>query len=529
MYLPNNNHTETRVLLIHPSTSLRNYGPPLGLAYLAASLEEKGAVVKIIDGAAKYRNFSEEEIVREAKLFSPKIIGITIKTAFPQRAYRLSKVLSQIPALMVAGGPHATLFPEEVLDYSFDFVVRGEGEETIKDMVELAQGSKRPEDIAGISFRREDGEKVHNTSRPLIPNLDELPMPAKHLFPEDYYVNNPHGRREAFGNVLTTRGCPCSCTFCCRGTQGLKYRQRSPEKVIEEIRYLYEVYGVKSISFLDLYFTLDRKMVLRFCHLMEESGLDVNWGCTTCVSGFDEGLIPAMKRAGCTYLGYGIESGNQETIVRIKKRTFTVDGAKAMIRKTKDAGVSCAIYLMFGYPWEGVGEIRRTRRFVEEIRPYIDAIGTTMFSPIPGTPIYEEFKNVHGFAYWWLKKEFLLPSAESGRMPLFWEILFPLKEMAPGPLTGSFFNLSRVVRREIERLLFLCAFVNFKKETFPERLILVFMIRLSQVLYKIHPLLEAMIVKTLYRLLRSFKRLLKKSFEYCYRMKSLLHKSLAVE
>ena len=393
-----------RVLLLQPPVEDVYHNPPLGLAYLGASLENGGYEVEIIDAAAPYADYAIDDLVEEAKKFKPCLIGVTLPSYSLKYSYPLLKALSeaQLDALVVAGGPHPTLFPDEVLDHWADIAVRHDGEEAILELVEHTQGRRALKEILGISYREGQRRVVHNPLRSHIKDLDVLPFPAKHLFREEDYVRRS-GDYDRFGCILTSRGCPGRCSFCSKVVRGRVARFRSAESVLKEIVSLMDRYNIRRFRFIDDIFTVRKNRVMRLCELILEEGLDITWTATTRLDFVDQELLRKMKEAGCRSLTYGIESANPATLKRIRKG-FTPGKAKEVARMTQETGILCSVNFMWGFPWETAEEIRATVDFIEEIRPYVTAIAPEgILIPYPGTELYDDLKDEYHLEGWWLK------------------------------------------------------------------------------------------------------------------------------
>jgi len=216
---------------------------PLGLAYLSSVLEKEGHKVKIID--APTLNYDWKNLREETRGFKPDIVGITSTTSTIYDAYKVAELIKEYnPKIkVVIGGPHVSFTSDDTLKEcsSIDIVVRGEGEETMKEVVNSFNGERLPlEEIRGINFR-DNGKIVQTENRPFIENLDELPFPAYSLLPIDKYKVG----KKQFANIITSRGCPFSCIFCSSSQLcGKRWRARSPENVIKELEVLKDDYNL---------------------------------------------------------------------------------------------------------------------------------------------------------------------------------------------------------------------------------------------------------------------------------------------
>ena len=444
-----------RIFLAHAVSPIVNTSPPLGLGYIGAALEKHGCEVMIIDGGAPYaRNeverrsgFSEydtQSIVDEAVRYEPDLIGLTLTASFALNTYRLiSELKRRADIPIIIGGPHATILPEEPLKHGADIVCRGEGEHTIIELVDYFNGKSGLSEILGISYKDETGKIVHNPPRPLLFNLDALEFPAKHLFNrEDYFREESDSAR--FGNIVTSRGCPYGCTYCSNKVFGRRWRSRSPENVVAEIKGLMEGHGTRKFNFMDDAATIDQERMMAMCQLIIDAHLDIQWTCVTRLDATSPPLLAQMKEAGCVSISYGIESGNPDTLKRIKKG-FLPEQAEKALRETQEAGIECHVNFMYGFPWEKPGDIRTTTEFIKKIRPYVTYIQPGgVLTPYPATHIYEEYKDEYGFADWWLKER---PEdsirSETGE-PLFQRIFFDYDA-----IEQNWFNYPPAIVKEI--------------------------------------------------------------------------------
>jgi radical SAM superfamily enzyme YgiQ (UPF0313 family) len=378
------------VLLINPGWMIRSGNiwkkiegsmPPLGLAYVASYLEKNSIKVRIIDiHAEKLPAVSLLDTV----VNNPAYIGITATTMTVVSALETAAVCRiKFPgAKIVFGGVHPTIMPEDVLKSpDVDFVIRGEGE---RPFLELIQGKSLPE-IPGLSYKM-DGAYVHNPEGALIENLDTLPFPAYHLLPVKNYIPTlgSYKRLPAI-SLITSRGCPGKCTFCLGSYLGGKVRIHSTQYIIAEIKTLIKDYGIKEISFYDDTFTAFKNKVRDFCNIIINEKIDITWPCFARVDFVDEDILKLMKKAGCHQIMYGIESGNDEILKNIKKRT-SLKRAVEVVAMTKKAGIECRATFMLGNPGETQQTMEETLAFAKKLDPDIALFNIT--TPYPGTEIY---------------------------------------------------------------------------------------------------------------------------------------------
>jgi radical SAM superfamily enzyme YgiQ (UPF0313 family) len=357
--------------------------PPLGTAWMAAVLEQDGHRVQILDCQAERLTASATpSVLRSLDRFD--LVGITATTPQINPALAIAAQVKQEwpQSTVVLGGVHPTVLPEEVLSHpDVDLVVRGEGEETIK---EIASGQPA-HTITGVSFR-DNGEIVHNPDRALIPDIDTLPMPAYHLLPMSRYFPAAGAyKRLPATSVLATRGCPGRCTFCYR-IFGPRLRVRSGRLVAEEVKHLQERYGIKEICFYDDTFTSIKKEVYAFCKAVQDLKIDLTWSCFSRVDTVDEDLLRAMKESGCHQIMYGIEAASPEILKNIQKR-IDLDKAVEAVRAAKKARIDVRAAFMIGNPGETKDTMEETLRFAIKLDPELIILNVT--TPFPGTEMFD--------------------------------------------------------------------------------------------------------------------------------------------
>jgi radical SAM superfamily enzyme YgiQ (UPF0313 family) len=358
---------------------------PLGLAYIASTLREKGHQVEAVDYGIE--PYSDQSFRGLLKHLSPQVVGYSFATAsFGMARHLISLAKEALPQhLAVGGGCHASSDPSSTIARTrLDIAVCGEGERV---MSEIAEGVSLSQ-IKGVTYRNDRREIVSNGRAPLIGYLDALPFPARDLFPTSKYQPHVYYRRNApWTNMITSRGCPYGCVFCASNAVfQRKYRTRSVENVISEILHVTERYGIRDITFVDDEFTLDRKRTLELCDRIQQEGIDITWYCFARVDNVTPDLLRAMKKAGCYYILYGVESGNRDVLAATRKG-ITLDQATKAILWTREAGIlSCATF-MIGLPHETESTIKETIRFAKELDPDWAFFNITI--PLPGSELHE--------------------------------------------------------------------------------------------------------------------------------------------
>jgi radical SAM superfamily enzyme YgiQ (UPF0313 family) len=391
-----------KLLIIIPPVSLdERYGtlkdagtlyPPLGLAYIAAVGEKEGWQVKVVDSEAC--SYTYEDIAKIIKSFEPNLIGMqTYCTNINQckKVARLAKTLDK-NIKVILGGAQVTLFPKEYISKDIEFICVGEGERTMSLLLKkLKKLSKNPQqseefsEIRGLVWKKKQ-KIIVNKKQELIENLDQLPLPARHLFPMDAYRSSAQLRGKKTLNIMTSRGCPYRCAYCSGHINfGRSFRYFSKEHVIQEIKSMVHDFGIDSIQFYDETFTVNKKRVFELCDLLIKSHILLPWTCFTRVNLVDKNLLLKMKKAGCYQIFFGIESGNQRLLDIIKK-DITLEQARNAVRLCNKIGIESFCSFMLNLPSESLEESRNTINFAIELDP--DYAQFPITTPFPGTELY---------------------------------------------------------------------------------------------------------------------------------------------
>ncbi len=385
---------EVDVLLINPpqnaelKTLLELHGPPMASMYLAAYVRKKGFNPKILD--LDLENLPVEEVMKTIESSSPKVIGMTAFTSTVKTAYKLLDAIKERfkNILTVIGGPHVTFMPDEALSHpGVDVVAIGEGEETLSELIDAYEKNKDFSEVKGIVYKKNDGEIKMTPPRPFIQNLDEIPFPARDLV--DYERYRWNGVLEA--PMLTTRGCTFQCQYCSSSEMmGRRYRTRSVQNVIDEIKEVQEKYKVKDIEFIDDTFTLNMKRASEIMDAIVSEKLDVRLSLSSRVNTINEELMQKLKRGGTTNIYYGIESGSQR-VLDLMKKGIKLEQAVAAVNLAKKYDVKVLGSFILGYPGETPDEMNQTIKF--SIKLNTDYAQYSILTPFPGTPIYYELES----------------------------------------------------------------------------------------------------------------------------------------
>jgi anaerobic magnesium-protoporphyrin IX monomethyl ester cyclase len=389
-----------KVLLINPpygaeeryGKDLGRFGPlnePLGLAYIAASLERAGHEVAILDAPAL--GVAPSEIPSHMAGKGYGIVGVTMLTPMYARSVEAVRIVrgAYPNVTIVVGGAHPTILPRETLieNPEIDFAVMGEGEGVMPALARALEESQATTEIPGIACR-EGGEIRINPVAIPIPDLDDLPLPARHLLPmEAYQMTRSRSRASHAYTVSVARGCPFDCGFCCR-IFGRKVRHHSAARILKEIHVLVDRYGAKEINLEADTITLNHSFLLSLCEGLLQSGLSrrIIWTCESRVDTVDFPLLKKMKEAGCWQISYGVETGTQRLLDIIQKG-ITLAQIEKTFAITKKVGIGIRAFYMLGLPTETREESLRTIAFAKKLNAGWSQF--TLFTPFPGTVLHD--------------------------------------------------------------------------------------------------------------------------------------------
>ncbi|MBI2439815.1 MAG: B12-binding domain-containing radical SAM protein [Lentisphaerae bacterium] len=368
--------------------------PPIGLAYLAAKLESLNIKVSIIDYVVG--GFTPDTLRQRLIAEAPDLIGINCLSfnTFPSfEIARIAKAtLPHVP--IVFGGHHPTADPVGTLRHKeVDFAVIGEGEETLAELaLAMKNGGAGFEAIAGLVFKDQSGHIVTNKPRHFIEDLDTIPYPAYHLLDLEKYFKFPdmHGivkKRDRFMPILTSRGCPYGCIYCCKSF-GYKFRSRSPQHVFNEILLLYETYKVREIHIEDDTFNVDAPRAKAILDLIITRKLDLSIQFPSGLRAdlVDEELMDKIKKAGAFMVAFGIETASPRMMQLINKR-LDLKKVEYAIDLAVGKGVWTWGYFLLGLPDETREEMEQTIAFAQRSRLHVASFSTPV--PFPGTKLFE--------------------------------------------------------------------------------------------------------------------------------------------
>lgn len=359
--------------------------PPLNLAYIASELSDI-AKIEIIDGYALGKT---PEGCAELALSKRPDVVVAIPNNYCDfvmgNFMEWSKVFfNKIKTFdreikTFAGGPFPHVHPGEFLKIA-DFVTRGDHEIVLKNSITALENPGKWKDVKGLSYRQSRG--IHLAKPFYIENLDSISFPARNLLNTKLYRHVL--MKSPLTTALATRGCPYKCVFCTRRVYG-PYRERSVNNVMDGLKGI-ESLGVKNIIFYDDNFTFNMKRSERICEEVMKEGLDISWGCATRVDKVNENLLRKMKKAGCSFIAYGVESGEEKTLENIEKGT-NVEMIKKAFYATNKVGIRTFAYVILGLPGETRKGMERSFNLAKMLKP--DYVQFNPLEVYPGSEIYD--------------------------------------------------------------------------------------------------------------------------------------------
>ncbi|HHG83557.1 MAG TPA: B12-binding domain-containing radical SAM protein [Bacteroidetes bacterium] len=372
---------------------MRPYAP-LGILYLSAYMKGKGIPTQVYD-----TTFSTPEAFQTYLLeHKPPFVAIYVNLMTKLKVLESIRFIRDNPALkytrIILGGPEVTHHDEAFLRHGADYIVRGEGEETLYDLISTLDAPMNPflDKVDGISFINGKNEIYRTKTRAKIKNIDTLPFPDRKAIDLNQYFQawkTHHGQSTA--SISTMRGCPYSCKWCSRAVYGLSYRRRSAKLVVEEIAWIQANYEVDTFWFVDDVFTVSHKWLGQFAEALMEAGVEVRYECITRADRMNQEVIDLLEATGCFRAWIGAESGSQRILDAMDRRV-TVDQVREMIQMTQAQGIQAGTFIMLGYPGETEADIKDTIQHLVTSDP--DLYTITVAYPIKGTPLYQEIEPV---------------------------------------------------------------------------------------------------------------------------------------
>jgi len=368
----------------------KGYLPPLGIASIATVLKEAGHSINVLD--LQVLDYSLEDIRHDLSSFSPDLIAVSAITPTIDKAYLIAQFLKQhFSAYLLFGGLHPTMYPEKTLQEcaAIDIVVYGEAEHTFCELADALEKGKNLKGIQGTCYRGPTGMIVKNPPRPVVLNLNELPIPSREFFDMEKYVPLPNQYKALpVTNMMVGRGCPYGqCTFCFEaGDFKPLYRRVTVDRALEEIQMLVDTYGIREISFWDDVFMIGTRWTTDFFDALKKEKIDIKWSCYGYFNYLTKDMLKQAAAAGCWNIFFGVEAGNQMLLDTIKKG-FSPDKAREVIKWTKEAGIETRGSFILGLPHETPELAKETIDFAIELD--VDYAQFTLNTPFPSTGMWK--------------------------------------------------------------------------------------------------------------------------------------------
>ncbi|MGH7265008.1 MAG: B12-binding domain-containing radical SAM protein [Candidatus Rokuibacteriota bacterium] len=402
--------------------------PALGILYMGAMLEQQGHQVEVTP--SHVLEMTWRDIARKIETDRPDVVGITTTTENRFLAFELAEVAKAAHpgTFVLMGGPHFKNTAEDTLRHlpAVDGVCVGEGEMTVLELVRCLEARDDLRKVNGLVFRQ-NGHIVHNAPRGLIPDLNTLPLPARHLEPFEKYrfrMDVPGVGELPAANLMTSRGCPFTCNFCATPANwGTNVRGLTPANVVREIEHVMERYGARAIWFYDDTFNYKRQRTFELMDLMIERKLGVRWYAEVRVDIMTRELFVKMVEAGCFNLGFGIETANQRIARDVITKRATLKQAFDVIDWCNEYGVIASPGFIFSHPTETWEEAQETIEVIERLKDRAQC-GVSILHIYPGIALekqaIEEGRHPKDFS-WTRKRDtrvIYLPAAQ-GHVPLY--------------------------------------------------------------------------------------------------------------
>jgi anaerobic magnesium-protoporphyrin IX monomethyl ester cyclase len=387
--------------------------PPLGTLYAAALLRQQGFSVALFDAVLED---PERGFPVALARHRPRIVAIyednfnflskMCLSRMRQVAYSMLDAARAGGATVLVNGSDSSDHVGEYLRQGFEYVLLGEAEWTLLELVRalLEDSELKPEHIPGVTFLRQATDEVFRApSRPLLRDLDTLPLPARDLMDLKPYRNAWKSRHGLFSlNLVASRGCPYRCNWCARPIYGSSFHIRSAESVADEMSELKHTYGAEHLWFADDLFGLRPAWVMELADAVERCAASIPFKIQSRVNLITSDTAAALRRAGCTEVWMGVESGSQKVLDAMDKGT-RVDQVCTAREHLRRQGIRACFFLQFGYPGENWEDIQQTVQLVRQTRP--DDIGVSVSYPLPGTKFYERVREELGEKTNWVDSD----------------------------------------------------------------------------------------------------------------------------
>ncbi len=413
--LHKNEEIPQNVLLVHPLgyqldkadddiSRIANIMPPLGLASIAAYLDERGFNSAIIDCYAEPLA-SDRLILDYITEYNPVMVGFSCTTSSFHDGVRIAKLIKEenTEVKVVFGGVHVSAIKEKVFEFAnIDYVLVGEGEQGLYEL--LTTPKDQYSDIEGLLWRN-DNKVCFNGNRKTMLDLDTLPFPAYEKlthYPEAYQLPIFNYPKAPNTSCISSRGCPYACSYCDRSVFKRSFRYNSADYLYRHLTYLKKRFHIRHINFYDDQFTFHRQRVEEFCNRMVASPLDMTFNCAVRAEHIDYNLLCLMKKAGCWMISLGIETGDENLLAQ-HRQNADLKMLAEKIKLIKKAGIRVKGLLMMGLPGETETSIKKSMEYVFSLP--IDDFNLAKFTPFPGSPIYKNVHDVGTFEEDWARMD----------------------------------------------------------------------------------------------------------------------------
>jgi radical SAM superfamily enzyme YgiQ (UPF0313 family) len=358
--------------------------PPIELGYMAAILEQLDIECQIRDYPAEKGDW--EKYKNDFNSFQPDLLILNTTTPTLKNDMIAAELAweNNPDIYIIARGEYFSAHQKESLEEYplLNLALHGEPELTLGEVARTLKAESSLDEVQGMAYRK-GNEVIVNPPRPLLEELDQLPYPSRHLMNHSLYRSPENNRPITV--IHTQRGCPARCIFCSVViTSGQKVRKRTPENVLGEIKECVEVHGIKDFLFHADTFTWDKEWVIKLCKLIIDSGLNIHWGCNSRVDSIDPERLSWLKKAGCWVIAFGIESGDEEMLKKMRKGT-TLEEARTALKMVREAGIKTHAFMVMGLPWETRETIKKSLAFLKELDP--DFFDFNLAYPLPGTEL----------------------------------------------------------------------------------------------------------------------------------------------
>jgi len=384
--------------------------PPLGLCYAAAIAERAGHETMIVDAHAEH--LSPEQVLERIAPFDPQLLGFMLTTyMFPDTLSLIRYLKRETGLPVLVGNVQLELYPHETMGFAeINYGIIGSAQSVLPSLLEALDRGEQPPDMPGLC-RRQNGEVIVRQPAGLREDFSTLPFPKRDGLPHKLYHSVMTKRRNVTA-MITAKGCPGECTFC--HIHRTPYSTRDPKGAADEIEQCINDHGIHEFEIFDPSFTIRRQRIMDLCDEIQRRGLDLDFAVRARVDQVDPELLRNMERAGCKRILYGIESGSEQQLARIKKG-IGLDQVRDAVRATQDAGIEALGFFLVGSPGETPAEVEQTVRFALDLGLDYAQFHRTM--PKPRTELHDMATEALGYDYW---REYTLGNRPELRLPTPW-------------------------------------------------------------------------------------------------------------